>query len=62
MKNKLHFFKQVLETVSFDADLFAKELQKAKTYLLPYELEQLYKWVHEFVKNKPELSELNLAY
>lgn len=62
MKRKLHFIKQVLETVSFDANLFAKELQKAKTYLLPYELEQLYKWVHEFVQNKPELSELNLTY
>ncbi|PJR04961.1 hypothetical protein [Avrilella dinanensis] len=62
MRNKLHFIKQVLETVSFDPNLFAKELKKAKTYLLPYELEQLYKWVNEFVKNKPELSELNLAY
>lgn len=62
MKSKLHFFKQVLETVSFDANLFAKELKKAKTNLLPYELEQLYKWVHEFVKTRPELSELSLVY
>jgi len=52
----------VLETVSFDPNLFAKELQKAKAHLLPYELEQLYKWVNEFIKNKPELSEVNLAF
>lgn len=60
MKTMLNHAKQVLETVSFDTLLFSKELQKAKLYLLPYELEQLYYWVKDFVKNKPALNKLTI--
>ncbi|MFD0700932.1 hypothetical protein [Myroides pelagicus] len=51
----------VLENVSFDPKLFYKELSKAINYLLPYDVEQLSKWVNGYVKNKPELHDsLNL--
>lgn len=50
------YTKRVLESVSFDPVLFAKELKKAIQILLPYELEQLNQWLVQFVKEKPELS------
>ncbi|MEC4113569.1 hypothetical protein VSO92_05535 [Myroides pelagicus] len=51
----------VLENVSFDPKLFYKELRKAINCLLPYDVEQLSKWVNGYVKNKPELHDsLNL--
>lgn len=58
MKNSLGYTKRILETVSFDKDLFFKELQKATKYLLPYEIEQLYIWVKDYLRGKPELGEL----
>ncbi len=60
MKNTLNHAKKVLENVSFDRNLFFKELQKASKYLLPYDLEQLYNWVNDFIKTKPELKGLSL--
>lgn len=60
MKNTLNHAKKVLENVSFDRNLFFKELQKASKYLLPYDLEQLYNWVNDFIKTKPELNGLSL--
>ena len=36
-----NYSKKVLESVSFDAVLFCKELEKAIKVLLPYEIEQL---------------------
>ena len=50
------YTKSILERVSFDPDLFCKELQKALQFLLPYEIEQLAKWLAEFIDQKPELS------
>lgn len=49
------YTKSVLERVSFDAELFCKELEKAVKVLLPYEIEELYKWLLNFTKGKPEL-------
>jgi len=49
------YTKSVLERVSFDPTLFKKELRKALKALLPYELEQLRKWLDYFTTNKPEL-------
>ncbi|MDN3706170.1 hypothetical protein QW060_03415 [Myroides ceti] len=60
MSNTLSFAKRVLENVCFDKNLFYKEFQKASKYLLPYDLEQLYYWVKDFVKTKPELDTLAL--
>ncbi|NMH26201.1 hypothetical protein [Flavobacterium solisilvae] len=49
------YTKTVLERVSFDPVLFAKELKKAVKNLLPYEIEQLKRWLQFFIQEKPEL-------
>ena len=54
-KTMFNYTKSVLEKVSFDPELFCKELRKAIDILLPFEIEQLEKWFFEFVKLKPEL-------
>ena len=51
------YTKSVLERVSFDPKLFCKELKKAVKNLLPYELEQLKKWLQSFIIEKPELKQ-----
>ena len=54
-KIMLDYTKSILERVSFDPALFLKELQKAIKTLLPYEMEQLKEWLHNFTCEKPEL-------
>nr|WP_294777452.1 hypothetical protein [uncultured Flavobacterium sp.] len=54
-KTMLDHTKSVLKRVSFDVDLFCKELSKAYKFLLPYELEELTKWLLKFTEEKPEL-------
>jgi len=49
------YTKTVLKKVSFNADLFSKELDKALSRLLPYEVEELKIWLKQFTANKPEL-------
>lgn len=49
------YTKTVLEKVSFNKDLFKKELEKAINRLLPYEIKELYFWLREFTINKPDL-------
>jgi DNA replication protein DnaD len=49
------YTKTVLKKVSFSADLFCKELNKAMERLLPYEIEELRIWLQQFTANKPEL-------
>jgi hypothetical protein len=51
------YTKSVLERVSFDPVLFCKELRKAIKNLLPYEIEQLRKWLNSFTTEKPELQQ-----
>jgi hypothetical protein len=51
------YTKSMLERVSFDPVLFCKELRKAIKSLLPYELEQLRKWLQNFTSEKPELQQ-----
>ena len=51
------YTKSVLERVSFDPKLFCKELKKAIKNLLPYEIEQLKKWLLNFTNEKPELKQ-----
>lgn len=46
----------VLEKVSFNTDLFCRELKKALTRLLPYEIQELTIWLKQFTLGKPELS------
>jgi hypothetical protein len=56
------YTKSVLERVSFDPVLFCKELRKAIKNLLPYEIEQLRKWLNNFTTERPELQQyLNIV-
>lgn len=49
------YTKSVLEKVSFDVELFMKELKKAVKKLLPYEVEHLRNWLIYFTKENPQL-------
>jgi predicted SprT family Zn-dependent metalloprotease len=49
------YTKEVLERVSFNPELFIKELKKAIRNLLPYEIDHLRKWLLFFTNEKPEL-------
>lgn len=49
------YTKTVLKKVSFNTELFCKELEKALDRLLPYEVEELRIWLNEFIHSKPEL-------
>jgi len=47
--------KAVLSKVSFDVQLFSKELKKAITRLLPHEIDELMIWVDSLIKQQPQL-------
>jgi hypothetical protein len=49
------YTKTILKKVSFNSDLFCKELKKSLDSLLPYEIEELIIWLKIFTANKPEL-------
>ena len=49
------YTKEVLERVSFNPELFIKELKKAIRNLLSYEINHLRKWLLFFTNEKPEL-------
>lgn len=49
------YTKTILKKVSFNSELFCKELEKALTRLLPHEIKELTIWLREFTANKPEL-------
>jgi len=51
------YTKAVLAKVSFDVNLFAKELQKAMSRLLPYEIEELKIWVDALIRQNPQLEQ-----
>ncbi|HEY4618124.1 MAG TPA: hypothetical protein VIH09_08015 [Flavobacterium sp.] len=56
MSRLIYFYtKDSLERVSFNPDLFSKELNKAIRNLLPYEMEHLKNWLKFYTDNKPEL-------
>lgn len=57
----LEYTKTVLQKVSFDAKLFAKEVKKAVSRLLPDEIEELKIWLNQFLTDKPELQQ-SLVY
>lgn len=56
------YTKEVLERVSFDPELFTKELKKAIRNLLPYEIEHLKRWLLYFTNEKPELQKCVLQF
>jgi hypothetical protein len=43
----LEYVKEVLTKVSFDAQLFEKELRKAMKWLVPVEVGELKKWCYD---------------
>ncbi|NCT09453.1 MAG: hypothetical protein GW772_05155 [Flavobacteriia bacterium] len=49
------YTKVVLQKVSFNSDLFCKELEKALRILMPHEIKELVIWLRQFTANKPEL-------
>ena len=49
------YTKTVLKKVSFNTELFCRELEKAINRLLPYEIAELRIWLQQFTANKPEL-------
>jgi len=49
------YTKTVLQKVSFNSELFCKELKKAINRLLPHEVDELLIWLKQFTVNKPEL-------
>ncbi|MCK5400971.1 MAG: hypothetical protein KAJ28_04995 [Flavobacteriaceae bacterium] len=50
------YTKTVLKKVSFDANLFCKELEKALKRLLPYEIEELKIFIQSLILQNPELN------
>lgn len=53
----LEYSKTVLKKVSFDVTLFCKEVQKAISRLLPYEIEELKIFIRSLVQQNPELNQ-----
>ncbi len=51
------YTKTVLKKVSFDVNLFCKEVKKAMQRLLPYEIEELRVFIDSLIKQNPELSQ-----
>jgi len=53
----LDYTKTVLNKVSFDTTLFCKEVKKALSRLLPYEIEELKVFIQSLVQQNPELNQ-----
>ncbi|WP_055448350.1 hypothetical protein [Lacinutrix mariniflava] len=51
------YTKTILNKVSFDANLFCKEVQKALQRLLPYEIEELKIFIESLINENPDLNE-----
>lgn len=51
------YTKTVLKKVSFDTNLFCKELEKALQRLLPYEIEELKIFINSLILQNPELNQ-----
>lgn len=49
------YTKEVLQKVSFNSELFYRELEKALKQLLPFEVKELKIWLTEFTYDRPEL-------
>jgi len=50
------YTKTVLNKVSFDVNLFCKEVQKALQRLLPYEIEELKIYIQSLITENPDLN------
>lgn len=52
------YTKIILEKVSFDKNIFKRELAKANKLMLPHERKELMVWFRAFCIKRPELSDL----
>jgi hypothetical protein len=50
------YTKTVLNKVSFDVNLFCREVEKAIQRLLPYEIEELKVFINSLIQQNPELN------
>lgn len=50
------YTKTILDKVSFDSNLFCREVKKALQRLLPHEIEELRIWVMALTRQNPELN------
>jgi len=62
MSNTLRYYRIILRKVSFDADLFTKELKKAYQHLSKEDCSQLYTWTLIFIKKNPHLNEVQHSF
>lgn len=51
------YTKTILNKVSFDVNLFCKEVQKALQRLLPYEIEELKIYIESLISKNPDLNQ-----
>lgn len=51
------YTKTVLKKVSFDVNLFTREVEKAIKRLLPHEIEELKIWIQALMVQQPELQQ-----
>jgi len=51
------YTKTILRKVSFDVQLFCKEVQKALKRLLPHEIEELKLFIESLMKENPKLNQ-----
>ncbi len=51
------YTKTILNKVSFDANLFCKEVQKALERLLPYEIKELKIYIESLIQENPDLDQ-----
>jgi hypothetical protein len=54
-KLSFKYAQSVLQKVSFNKELFFKEVRKAIHYLLPKDLVKLQNWLQIYTSDKPEL-------
>ena len=52
------YTKTILEKVSFDKNIFKRELTKANKLLLPHERQELVIWFRAYCIKRPELTDL----
>ncbi len=54
-REMFNYTKTILRKVSFDVNLFTKEVVKAVSRLLPHEIEELKIWIQSLLVHQPEL-------
>ena len=62
MSNSLRYYRIVLLKVSFDANLFTKELKKAYQHLSKKDFTQLYAWAQIFIKKNSHLNDVQHSF